>query len=266
MTSARRGGGRAAQGRGEGQKIIVFTDGAARGNPGPGGWGAVVVTAAGEVAELGGRSDYTTNNKMELTAAIEALQALADVEGEVEVYTDSTYLIRGIREWVRRWKRNGWKTAEGKDVSNRELWERLHDLVLARDGASAVAWNYVAGHSGIPGNERADAIATGLADRCAVDLYRGALAGYSIEEDALQQTVPSGERRPAAGASKRRSSAAAHSYLSLVSGRPMRHGTWADCERRVKGVSGARFKKATSAEAERDILASWGFSRDDLVE
>jgi ribonuclease HI len=266
MTSKKAETSRTIEARGGGRRILVFTDGAARGNPGPGGWGAIVVRPGGEVIELGGRSAHTTNNKMELTAAIEALEALAEVDGEVDVYTDSTYLIRGIREWVRRWKRNGWKTAEGKGVLNRDLWERLHDLVLARDGAAAVAWHHVAGHSGVAGNERADAIATGLADEEAVDLYRGPLAAYAIEESELRRTAPS-RRPPTVGrAAARRSSGPAHSYLSLVSGRPMRHSTWPECERRVKGVSGARFKKATSAEEERRILASWGYSPADLVE
>lgn len=249
--------------RGAGRRIAVFTDGAARGNPGPGGWGAIVVTPDKEVFEIGGRSAHTTNNKMEITAAIEALRAIAGEPGDVEIYTDSTYLIRGIREWVRRWKRNGWKTAEGKDVLNRDLWERLHDLVSAR---GTVAWHHVAGHSGIAANERADEIATGFADHAPTGLFYGKLKDYSIEEGDLLRVTPTDPARVAARSATRRSNAPAHSYLSLVGGRPMRHRTWADCERRVKGVSGARFKKATSADDERAILTSWGCSPDDVVE
>ena len=99
------------------QPIVVFCDGASKGNPGPGGWGVVIVTPDGGVTELGGRDAHTTNNKMELTGAISALAELRDIAGPVAMYTDSTYVIKGIREWIWAWRRRGWKTAEGKDVS-----------------------------------------------------------------------------------------------------------------------------------------------------
>src|SRR5262249_3712837 len=153
--------------------IVVFTDGAAKGNPGPGGWGAIFVTPAGEVTELGGRApEATTNNKMELTGAIEALAALRNVPGRVAIYTDSTYLIQGIRGWIFGWRKRGWKTATGGDVLNRDLWERLDALVTAR-GPRAVEWHYVRGHAGIPGNERVDEIADGLAQGRQITFYRG---------------------------------------------------------------------------------------------
>jgi ribonuclease HI len=234
---------------------VVFCDGAAKGNPGPGGWGVVIATADGFVTELGGRAAYTTNNKMELTAAIQALTDLAEVPGSVAMHTDSTYVIKGISEWIRGWRQRGWKTAAGGDVLNRELWQELDALVSAR-GTRSIAWHYVRGHSGIPGNERVDAIADGLARGEAITLYQGPLAGYQIAIFDLPDdtTVPK-RSKPSAGAPAGK--AAAHSYLSLVDGTPMRHGTWAECERRVKGRSGARFKKATSAEDERVILRGW---------
>src|SRR5262245_51078436 len=104
---------------------IVFTDGAAKGNPGPGGWGAIVVSPDHLVTELGGGSPHTTNNKMELSGAIAALEHAPDGPGRVIVYTDSTYLIQGITQWVFGWRRNGWRTSSGGDVVNRDLWERL---------------------------------------------------------------------------------------------------------------------------------------------
>jgi ribonuclease HI len=244
------------------RSLVVFTDGAARQNPGPGGWGAIVLRPSGEVVELGGRAPRTTNNRMELTAAIAALEEVRDDAGEVELHTDSTYLIRGIREWVRRWKRNGWRTAEGKDVLNRDLWGRLDRLIAQRGGESPVHWLHVPGHSGVPGNERADAIATALADGEAIDLYRGPRSRYGF---AVDGPIPEARRslpaRRGGGSSR---AAKPHSYLSLVGGKPMRHATWADCELRVKGVSGARFKKAMSAADEAVILASWGYSPRDL--
>ena len=105
--------------------IIVFSDGASKGNPGSGGWGAVIVTPDGQVTELGGRAAHTTNNRMELTAAIKALEHLRHADGTVAMYTDSTYVIRGIREWIWAWRRRGWKTADGGDVKNRDLWEQM---------------------------------------------------------------------------------------------------------------------------------------------
>src|SRR6185295_15060898 len=160
------------------QPIIVFTDGAAKGNPGPGGWGVVIVMPDGHVIELGDRAPgTTTNNRMELTGAIRGLAAIHDRPGRVEVYTDSTYLIKGIREWIWAWRRRGWKTAAGADVLNRDLWEELDELVAAR-GKGAIAWHYVPGHAGIPGNERVDEIADGFAQGGEVALYRGPLSDY----------------------------------------------------------------------------------------
>src|SRR5574342_320518 len=141
--------------------IVVFTDGAAKGNPGPGGWAAVIVMPGGRVRELGGGTRHTTNNRMELTGPIEALTHLKETRGSVALYTDSTYVIRGIREWIPNWQRRGWRTTEGKDVLNRELWERLWRVVQDRE--DSIEWHYVGGHTGIPGNERVDEIANAFA-------------------------------------------------------------------------------------------------------
>jgi len=109
-------------------RSIVFTDGASKGNPGAGGWGAITITPDDMVTEIGGASPHTTNNKMELSGAIAALEAIADVAGPVTIYTDSTYLIQGITQWVWAWRKRGWRTATGGDVLNRDLWERLSAL------------------------------------------------------------------------------------------------------------------------------------------
>jgi ribonuclease HI len=242
------------------QPIVVFTDGAAKGNPGPGGWGALIVTPDGHVTELGGGAAHVTNNQMELTGAIEALRRAQRTPGALALYTDSTYVIRGIREWIWAWRRRGWKTAAGGDVLNRELWEQLAALVTAR-GKPAIEWHYVRGHTGIPGNERVDEIANGFALQRRVQLYDGPLIRYPIavldlpDDTALPQ-------RPA-GASLPKAKAAAYSYVSVVDGTPMRHATWAECERRVKGRSGAKFKKAMSAADETAILRAWGFEPED---
>jgi ribonuclease HI len=243
-------------------RTVAFTDGAASGNPGPGGWAAILVRPDGHVTELGGGDAHTTNNRMELTGAIRALERAAGDRGVLAIYTDSTYVIRGIREWIWSWTRRGWKTADGGDVLNRDLWERLLDLVTAR-GRHGLEWHHVRGHDGTPGNERCDEIAVAFSRRRPVDLYDGPLVSYPLAILDLPGDTDLPERTaPATGA--RRSKAAAHSYLSVVDGTPMRHATWAECERRVKGRPGARFKKATSAADEIAILREWHIDPADL--
>lgn len=241
--------------------IVVFTDGAAKGNPGPGGWGAIFVLPEGHVSELGGRASPATNNQMELAGPIAALTRLRGTPEKVAIHTDSTYLIRGIREWIWAWRKRGWKTAAGGDVANRELWERLAALVAER-GKGSIEWHYVPGHSGIPGNERADEIANAFALELPIRLYDGPLIRYPVPILDIPEDTSVPVR--SSTASVRGKSKAAHSYVSVVDGTPMRHATWAECERRVKGRSGARFKKTSSPEDEAAVLRSWGFGVGDL--
>lgn len=144
-------------------KVLIYTDGACRGNPGPGGWGAVLRTGEHERV-LSGAERLTTNNRMELWAAIAALRALKR-PCEVDLVTDSQYLRRGITEWLAQWKRRGWLTVGRKPVANVDLWQQL-------DAAAAVHtinWRWVKGHSGDPGNERADRLANEAIDRLLQD-------------------------------------------------------------------------------------------------
>ena len=134
-------------------EVQAFTDGACRGNPGPGGWGVVLRSGSRE-KELWGGELATTNNRMELTAAIEALKALVK-PSKVALYTDSTYVRSGITEWVRAWRARDWRTADRKPVKNQDLWQALSVLAERHD----VEWHWVRGHSGHPENERADALA-----------------------------------------------------------------------------------------------------------
>ena len=134
-------------------KVSIYTDGACRGNPGPGGWGALLISGATE-KELCGGERMTTNNRMELKAAIRGLEALTR-RCHVLLYTDSEYLRRGITEWLEQWKRRGWKTAARKPVKNEDLWRQLDAIVAMQN----VEWHWVKGHSGHPGNERADELA-----------------------------------------------------------------------------------------------------------
>ncbi|HET6724766.1 MAG TPA: ribonuclease HI [Gammaproteobacteria bacterium] len=134
-------------------RVVIYTDGACRGNPGPGGWGALL-SANGREKALYGGEPQTTNNRMELTAAIEALKALKK-PCEVAFYTDSKYVRDGITSWLANWKRRGWKTAARTAVKNADLWRELDAQASRHD----IEWHWVKGHAGTPGNERADALA-----------------------------------------------------------------------------------------------------------
>jgi len=134
-------------------EVTIYTDGACSGNPGPGGWGAIL-TWNDHARELSGGAADTTNNRMEMTAAIRALETLKR-PCTVRLYTDSTYLKKGITEWIHKWKANGWRTSARKPVKNADLWRRLDKLLSTHD----VSWHWVKGHAGHPENERADALA-----------------------------------------------------------------------------------------------------------
>ena len=135
--------------------VVIYTDGACKGNPGPGGWG-VYLKSDGHEKELWGGERSTTNNRMELTAVIEALAALKR-PCRVSLFLDSEYVRKGITEWIHGWKKKGWVTAAKQPVKNAELWQRLDQLV--HNGPHQIEWHWVKGHAGDPGNERADALA-----------------------------------------------------------------------------------------------------------
>lgn len=135
-------------------KVDIYTDGACSGNPGPGGWG-VVLRWKGKDKELSGSEPDTTNNRMELMAAIRGLEALKRGVGQVHLHTDSTYVKDGITQWIHGWKRNGWKTAAKKPVKNQDLWQRLDEALSDHE----IEWHWIKGHSGHPENERCDELA-----------------------------------------------------------------------------------------------------------
>lgn len=165
----------------QGEIIEIFTDGACLGNPGPGGWGAILRWRRHE-KELSGGEPITTNNRMEMMAAIEALGSLKR-PSDVRLYTDSNYLRDGITRWIVSWKRNGWRTADKKPVKNADLWLRLEqELVPHR-----VEWQWVRGHAGHPENERADALATAAA--------RAAQSRIRSGEESVAGPLPSPDRR-----------------------------------------------------------------------
>ncbi|MBJ7418783.1 MAG: ribonuclease HI [Rhodoferax sp.] len=137
-------------------KIVIYTDGACKGNPGPGGWGALLRAADGAEKELCGGEPDTTNNRMEMMAVIEALSALKR-PCHVILFVDSQYVLKGMTEWLHGWKAKGWRTAAKQPVKNVDLWQRLDALV--HQSEHRIEWQWVKGHAGDPGNERADALA-----------------------------------------------------------------------------------------------------------
>src|SRR3989338_7237006 len=265
------------------ESITIFTDGSSRGNPGPGGFGAIVI-ADGKVTELGGRETRTTNNRMELQAAIAALSSLSSLrikdEGlRILIYSDSSYLINGITKWIHGWQKNGWKTKAKQDVENRDLWEKLIEISRNKE----IQWKQIGGHVGVIGNERCDEIATAFADGKPVKLYSGVLENYSIKNildvgsrtgkgltflptpacaeapACVSRTVRSAGRQGQTLRSperKKRSRARAYSYVSMVDGKLETHKTWADCEKRVKGKQ-AKYKKALNREEETETIRAF---------
>jgi ribonuclease HI len=145
-------------------KVQIFTDGACRGNPGLGGWAAILRNSDGREKEISGSEKNTTNNRMEMRAAIEALKALTQ-DCEVDIMTDSEYLRKGITDWVHQWQARGWRTSQKKPVKNKDLWVAL----LEAEKRHSVRWHWVKGHSGHPENERADELANQAIDRDFLD-------------------------------------------------------------------------------------------------
>ena len=230
-------------------KALIFTDGSSRGNPGLGGYGAIVCykNEKGKmVRELGGFEKSTTNNRMEMTAVIEAL-VFAKESGadEILLFTDSEYVKKGATEWAYGWASNNWKTKANMPILNQDLWQKM--LVLV--GSLDVTFKVIPGHFGIAGNERCDVIATSFADSKPTPLFNGAFDDYKV---SLEVDVSHGSlSQPKVMRSK---SAKAYSYVSEVGGEVRVHKTWADCESRVKGKRGARYRKALSKNEELSLI------------
>ncbi len=218
--------------------IIIFSDGSSRGNPGPGGFGAIVLKD-NTVSELGGREDNTTNNRMELMAVISALESVSQ-EHEINVYTDSAYVVSGITRWVIGWRKNKWITSKKEEVLNKDLWERL---VLATEH-KVIDWRLIKGHSGTPANERCDVIATSFADGKNPVLYNGSKERYGINLSEISTKEINKNKK---------SKSKAYSYVSLVDGVVQVHKTWEECKARVHGVN-AKFKKSISPADEAEII------------
>ncbi len=232
------------------KSYLIVGDGACSGNPGPGGWGLIVVTPSEQVLEAGDHETQTTNNRMEMTALYRGLQHVyrlssaspAAIDREckrVRAISDSKYVLDGISKFIHGWKRNGWKTSTGGDVKNQDLWEKISKGV---DLLSALGFTFsyelVKGHAGHEGNERVDQIAVRYSKQDPIDLYHGPLSGYSIDIE--------------------NSSPFKAVYLSLVDGRLQRHSTWDACKAATEGKRGSKYKKVTTLSQEKETLKTWG--------
>jgi ribonuclease HI len=237
---------------------VAYTDGSCIGNPGPGGWAVHVEYPDGRVVELGGGDLRTTNNRMELRAAIEAVRATLDWPA-VTIITDSQYVRRGVTEWVAGWKRKGWITSTGTPVVNQDLWTELDAISDAR-----VTWEWTRGHSGDPGNERCDAIARWFSET--IEPLAGpkkARGNVAARRAAPASVLGGGTAGRTAGPASSKPPAGTY-YVSVVDGIPARHEIWADCQQRVTGVKGARYKKVRGLAEEEAVMKGWGLTPEDL--
>lgn len=243
--------------------ITIYTDGSSRGNPGPGGWGAVLVvdensksqvaSLKSKVMELGGREDNTTNNRMELSAIRESLRYIEErkLTGDIELYTDSAYAMNGLNSWMYGWQKNGWKTATGDPVLNQDIWADLLGLMVRLKQTRDVDIKKVKGHAGDVLNERCDTLATAFADGERVLLFKGEYENYTklfgLESKEIQVTSFKPQVNTTTKSSKGKK---AYAYVSLVNGKIHTDKTWDACEKRVKGKAGAKYKKVFSKEEE----------------
>lgn len=232
------------------QSITLYTDGASRGNPGPGGWAAIIMTGS-EVIELAGAQKPATNNQMELEAVIQGLGFIEKKFGKVsvELHADSRYVLNGIESWIDGWVRNGWKTMAKKPVENKAQWMKL---MKSRDFfGRSLALNKVDGHSGHLYNDRCDELAVAAALGKKPKLFKGSAKEYETE---LGDTPPKSPVKKSSSSTKNKG--AAYSYVSLVGGTVYVDKDWATCEKRVKGKN-AKFKKVFSKEEETSLVQDY---------
>ena len=236
--------------------VIIYCDGACSGNPGPGGWASIVINGD-YVQELGGADPSTTNNRMEMTAVLEAIKYVLFHDSKisnksVQIFTDSVYVIRGITQWIFGWKKRGWKNAENEAVSNQDIWQELDLAVFQLKKKNyEIKWSFVKGHSGVPGNERCDEIGVAFSKNNYISLYSGSSENYIFDVNKLP------EERPLPDMKSKVPDTKTYWYLSLVNGVLTRHKTWGECEAVVKGRP-AKFKKVSSEEEAEAVKKSWG--------
>jgi ribonuclease HI len=232
----------------------AYTDGACLGNPGPGGWGVRILYADGTVCELGGKTAATTNNRMELQAAIAALQVL-HTSPQVAIFTDSRYVIDGLTKWLPAWRRRGWVTSTNTPVKNRDLWLTLEGL-----HHSGVHWQHVYGHRGDPNNERVDTIARACAAGTCPALFCGQSGAPDDPVMISTATVlpPQSASEMSARLPVPTLAPGRAYYVSIVHGTAALDTHWPACAARVRGVSGAKYRKVRTPEELAAFCAAHG--------
>jgi ribonuclease HI len=249
-------------------EIIIYCDGACSGNPGQGGWGIIVIFSD-SIIELGGYQSQTTNNQMEILAAIRALEFVQKQKlavSKITVYTDSSYLINAITKWIFGWIKNNWVTLEGDSVKNKEYFHELLGLVKNLEPAK-IDWRYVPGHRGVVGNERVDQIAVAFSkgEGMGLNLYQGLKEGYPYPE-IFSFDYSKIQNINSDSAQKNSRNKKAIGYLAFVSGQLFSFKTWEECSKVVQGRSGAKFKKFSTKEEAQEILKSWNISPQQIEE
>ncbi len=232
------------------KRLVIYTDGASRGNPGLGGWGAVILVDD-FVMEITGSKKKATNNQMELQAVISVLSDTSSrkYKGSVTVFSDSAYVVNGSNSWVWGWEKKGWITMNKTPVENKIMWQEL--LVLLKEYKDRLTITKVSGHAGDLYNERCDELAVAAALGEKTNHFKGAQKDYDkfLEEigTTLKETKPK----------KNKNNTPAYSYISLVDGKVHTDKTWAACEKRVKGTKGAKYKKVFSKDEEISLVQDY---------
>ncbi|MCD4784522.1 MAG: ribonuclease HI [Candidatus Eremiobacteraeota bacterium] len=232
--------------------IEIYTDGACQGNPGPGGWGALIIRDD-KYREIGGYSENTTNNIMEMMAAINALKFTEKFVEPITIYTDSKYVKNGITTWIHNWKRKGWRRSNGGEVKNLKLWKALDYYNSPR-----VTWKWVKGHSDNVYNNHVDRIARAFSRSEEIKLGKGKLLDLRQEKDIYGAEFEIFEGNESESFRDIDLPYPRKVYLSLINKDLQRHSSWVACKARVYGVPGARHKSCKSYSQELETIRSWG--------
>jgi ribonuclease HI len=236
------------------QEIIIFSDGACSQNPGQGGWAAIIFRfnendSQSFIKEMGGFNPYTTNNEMELTAALNSLIEVKEENKKISLFTDSKYLVDGVKFWIPSWKQNQWKKKDNTEIKNLDLWIQIDKIFNYRKekNLSDIDFIHIPGHQGIVGNERCDEIAVKFSKNEKVELFEGSYSEYKKKFGIDLMTGLLKNQKPF--------------YISYIESNLenafQTHDTWADCEKRVKGVKNAKFKKVYSMDEAMEVLKKW---------
>ncbi|HRH24853.1 MAG TPA: hypothetical protein PLQ20_00745 [Candidatus Paceibacterota bacterium] len=239
------------------KELIIYTDGASRGNPGPGGWGAVILVD-GYAMEIAGSAKKATNNQMELQAVLEVLSDSASraYKGTVRVFSDSAYVVNGLNSWIWGWEKKGWITSTKTPVENKDIWMKL--LVLLKEYGDKLSIEKIKGHAGDLYNERCDELAVNAALGLSAQAGKKEkhFKGSQKDYDAFLKEIGTTAKK-ASPKKKKKETGPAYSYVSLVDGKVYADKTWAECERRVKGKKGAKYQKVFSKAEETSLVQDY---------